>query len=274
MSNMKIVIPLIITILALLIFGVKQEIKKGEKSIMEENITNITIINVYDNVEFDPKFRTGFGFAAVVKLKDETILFDTGGDPETLLANLQTARIKPEDIGVIVLSHAHSDHTGGLLGFLEKNSNVEVYVPKSFPSSFKEKIKATGAGVVDVGNSLRIAEGVYSTGELGMRIKEQSLVINSNKGLIVITGCAHPGIVNIVKKAKELTKEGVYLVTGGFHLGGTSDSKLKEIINSFRKLGVKKVGPCHCSGDRCRELFKEEYGNDFIEVGVGKIIGI
>ena len=69
-------------------------------------------------------------------------------------------------------------------------------------------------------------------------------------------------------------EENIYLVLGGFHLSGAGDSELRSIVNNFRKLGVQKVAPCHCSGDRCRELFKEEYGDDFIENGVGRIIEI
>jgi 7,8-dihydropterin-6-yl-methyl-4-(beta-D-ribofuranosyl)aminobenzene 5'-phosphate synthase len=100
------------------------------------------------------------------------------------------------------------------------------------------------------------------------------LVIDTSKGLVVITGCAHPGIVNIVRKAKEYLNEDVYMVIGGFHLGGANDRALRGIINDFRTLDVKKAGPCHCSGDRCRQLFKEEYGDDFIEVGVGMVINL
>ena len=139
----------------------------------------------------------------------------------------------------------------------------------------REKIKSYGAKYIDVLNPTKISKEVYSTGELGILIKEQSLIINTNKGLVVITGCAHPGIVNIVKKAKEIFPgEQVYLVMGGFHLSGTSDFELKNIIKDFKKLEVQKAAPCHCSGDRCRELFKEKYQDNFIENGVGKIINI
>ena len=132
-----------------------------------------------------------------------------------------------------------------------------------------------GAEFVSVDRPRKISDFVYTTGELYGPPKEQSLIINSKKGLIVITGCAHPGVVNIVKKAKEIfPEEKVCLVLGGFHLGGVSDSKLKSIVSDFRKLGVEKVAPSHCSGDRCRELFKEEYKEDFIECGVGKIIEV
>ncbi len=234
---------------------------------MEENITlsDITIINIYDNVEFDSKFKTGFGFGCLVKLKNKTILFDTGGDSPTLLTNLETAGVKPEEIDIIVLSHVHGDHVGGLLGFLEENPNVKVYIPSSFPSSFKNDITSTGAEIIEISNSAKIANGVYSTGELGTWIKEQSLVINSNKGLIVITGCAHPGIVNIIKKAKELFDKNIYLVMGGFHHPPLS------IVKEFKELGVEKVAPGHCTGDPVIEAFVEKYGDDFIESGVGKV---
>lgn len=91
---------------------------------------------------------------------------------------------------------------------------------------------------------------------------------------MIIIGCAHPGIVDILKKVKKLYHEEIFLVLGGFHLSGTSDFELKGIIKDFRELGVRKVAPSHCSGDRTRELFKEEYKDDFIENGVGKVIHI
>ncbi|MGM0532240.1 MAG: MBL fold metallo-hydrolase, partial [Bacteroidota bacterium] len=97
----------------------------------------------------------------------------------------------------------------------------------------------------------------------------QSLMIHSKKGLIVMTGCAHPGIVRIVKKAKELTgKESVYLVVGGFHRPPGST------VQEFSELGVEKVAPTHCTGDEVKNAFEEEYGKDFVEYGVGKIIEI
>jgi 7,8-dihydropterin-6-yl-methyl-4-(beta-D-ribofuranosyl)aminobenzene 5'-phosphate synthase len=91
---------------------------------------------------------------------------------------------------------------------------------------------------------------------------------------VVITGCAHPGIVNIVKKAKGMLKTDVYLAIGGFHLGGMSSPGIEEIVNEMRREGVKNVAPCHCSGDLARKLFKEAYGENFILAGVGKRIKI
>jgi 7,8-dihydropterin-6-yl-methyl-4-(beta-D-ribofuranosyl)aminobenzene 5'-phosphate synthase len=104
---------------------------------------------------------------------------------------------------------------------------------------------------------------------MGSFIKEQSLIVKTEKGLLVITGCAHPGIVQIVKKAKEILKEDIYLVLGGFHLHSTSEKEIEKIVSQFQKMGVKKTAPCHCSGELCRKLFEDKYKKDFIRLGVG-----
>jgi len=147
-------------------------------------------------------------------------------------------------------------------------------MPRSRPQSVKDPVRIAGARLADVHKPIRICEDVYSTGELGTFIKEESLIIKTSKGLVVITGCAHPGIVNIVKRAKEMLKSDVYLVLGGFHLCWMSLSKVKRIINGVKKEGVKKVAPCHCSGDLARKQFEKAYGKDFILVGAGKTITI
>ena len=233
----------------------QKELKPFSSETMEK--ARITLVTIYDNYKANPELKTGWGFSCLVKIEDKNILFDTGPDSETLLSNMEKMKIDPKEIDFIFISHLHGDHTGGLPGILKIKSNLKVYKPESFSGP------------------TQIINGVWTTGPLGSDIKEQSLIIESERGLIIITGCAHPGVVNIIKKAKEMfPNENVYLVLGGFHLSGASDSELKKIINEFKKLGVQKVAPCHCSGDRCRELFKQEYKENFIENGVGKIIEI
>lgn len=222
-----------------------------------KKMNEVTLITLYDTYEFDPKLRTGFGFSCFVHAHGKKILFDTGSEAETLLYNMEQLGIDSKEINTIMLSHAHWDHTGGLSGFLKANNRARVIKPTAFSKSTE------------------IYTYIYSTGYLGglLGIKEQGLAIKSSKGLVVITGCSHPGIIEIIKRAREID-ESIYLVLGGFHLGGASDSELRDIIKNFRELGVEKVAPCHCSGDRTRQLFKEEYKDDFIENGVGNIIEI
>jgi 7,8-dihydropterin-6-yl-methyl-4-(beta-D-ribofuranosyl)aminobenzene 5'-phosphate synthase len=180
--------------------------------------------------------------------------------------------VDPYKIDAVFLSHEHWDHTGGLQDFLQHNQKAVVYLLASFPESIKNIVTRAGATFVEIANPTTFCEKAGTVGELGTNISEQSLVIETNEGLVIITGCAHPGIVQIIEAAKNYFGKNAYMVFGGFHLGGYSDSELMNIIQKFRKLGVTKVGPCHCSGDRCRALFKEEYKDDFLEIGVGKII--
>jgi len=102
----------------------------------------------------------------------------------------------------------------------------------------------------------------------------KSMVIDTTKGLVVITGCAHPGIEDIVLKAKQEFKEDIYLVLGGFHLGNASASQVDAIIKEFNRIGVKYVAPCHCTGEDAISKFRDAFGEDFIQVGVGKVIEI
>ena len=233
----------------------------------------ITMFVVYDNYQFNLDLATGWGFSCVVEIPTQTILFDTGGNSSVLLSNMEKLSIDPGEIDVVVISHIHGDHVGGFEGFLQRNDRIKVYILTSFPDSWREKIQSFGAEYHDVEEPMKISENAYTTGEMGIWLKEQSLILHTQQGLIVITGCAHPGIIKIIQRAKQIVPDTpVYLVIGGFHLSGVSDEELRSIIKGFRELGVIKVAPSHCSGDRCRELFKEEYKEDFIESGVGKII--
>lgn len=231
------------------------------------------LIIVYDNNPFDSRLKTAWGFSCLVRLPQTTILFDTGGDSSTLLRNMRQLQIDPKEVKVVVLSHIHGDHVGGLGGFLRQNSNLTVYLPRAFPSSFKDEVKAFGAKVEEIHEAGELLPGVYTTGELDGGIKEQSLIITTDQRLVIVTGCSHPGVLNIIRRAKEIVPGSkVYLVVGGWHLGGASQTQLKSILDGFRQLGVERVAPCHCSGDETRRWFKQCYGDDYIDSGVGKRI--
>ena len=230
---------------------------------------DLTITVIYDNNPFDERLETKWGFACLIRGTEKTILFDTGGDGRTLLGNMRKLGIDPRSVEVVFLSHIHGDHTGGLWDFLRENGDVTVYLLKSFPESFKVRVREAGAKVIEVDGPRMVCRDVYSTGGLGRWIEEQSLVIKTAKGLVVITGCAHPGVANIVKRAREIFHQRPYLVLGGFHLGGASAQRIGEIVDEMRKEGVKMVAPLHCSGDLARKLFKEGFGKECILGGVG-----
>ncbi len=234
----------------------------------------ITVTIVYDNYPHNPDLQTDWGFSCLIEGLEKTILFDTGADGSILLDNMTKLQIDPQQVDIIVLSHVHWDHTGGLSAFLGQNSQVTVFAPQSFPPDFSRTVTQVGAEYVEVGESTQICEHAFSTGELGKAIKEQALIVETGQGLVVITGCAHPGVVNMVRRAKQVLDKEVYLVMGGFHMSGFSNTQVNQVIRDFQQLGVQKAAPCHCSGDRTRQMFEDAYGDDFIRVGVGKKLTI
>jgi len=232
---------------------------------------NLTITVIYDHNRYKEGLETGFGFSCLIQGLERTILFDTGGMGSKLLANMEKLGIDPHDIDVVVLSHTHDDHVGGLPNFLEVNHDVTVYLLNSFVPGFKNKVKNYGAGVVEIQESLKICDDAYSSGGVDEYGTEQAVILQTDNGLVIITGCAHPGIVTIVQNAKELLNNDVLLVMGGFHLAPHRPT-VEQIVSDFKQLGVRYVGPCHCSGDTARQVFKEVYQANFIPVGVGTVI--
>ena len=234
------------------------------------------LIVVYDDNRHQDKLHTAHGFSCLIRLARRTILFDTGGDSSTLLYNMRQLEIDPSEVDDVFLSHIDSDHVGGLSGFLIQNSTVNVCLPQSFPKGFKNEISSTGIHIEEISIAREFLTGLYTTGELNDGIGgiiEQSLILKTSEGLIVMTGCAHPGIVKIVRKAKEIVPSNrVYLVIGGFHLSLSSSSQIRSVLSSFIKIGVVRAAPCHCSGDEIRHLFMNSYGARYIEIGVGKRI--
>jgi 7,8-dihydropterin-6-yl-methyl-4-(beta-D-ribofuranosyl)aminobenzene 5'-phosphate synthase len=235
----------------------------------EDARTIITI--VYDNNSYDRRLRTAWGFAVLVKHRDQVVLFDTGGDGQVLLDNMDVLGIDPTHVEGVVLSHIHGDHTGGLSALLDIGARPTIYLPPSFPANFKRQVGEVTT-VVEVTPGQAIAEGLFTTGEMGSGIREQALAIQVGRGLVVVSGCAHPGVTEMVARAKELSGEPVYLVLGGFHLGSQDDTQIEAIIARSREMGVARVAPCHCTGDRAIAMFEAEYGDDFIRAGVGREI--
>ncbi|MEA3487252.1 MAG: MBL fold metallo-hydrolase [Thermodesulfobacteriota bacterium] len=217
---------------------------------------------VYDNETSRKDLIPDWGFACLVEAHGRTILFDTGSNGDILLDNMKSLNIDPEFIEIIVISHAHRDHTGGLAGVLRENNNVSLYIPSSYsipPDSARE--------IIAVKEPMEICEGVFSTGELqgseqvsyGDEI-EQSLVVNTDKGQVVIAGCSHPGVKNILEAAS--THGRIHALIGGLH--GFSEFDLLK--------GIDIVCATHCTQFKAK--IKSLYPDRYIEGGAGRIIDI
>jgi 7,8-dihydropterin-6-yl-methyl-4-(beta-D-ribofuranosyl)aminobenzene 5'-phosphate synthase len=208
-----------------------------------------------------------------VETGESTVLFDTGGNGSILLSNMGQMDVDPGTIDAVVLSHEHGDHTNGLSGLLDQGISPPVYVPAEFAPSFKDRVRAR-TELIEVSAPTEVLPGVYATGRVGSGIVEQALVVETADGTVVVTGCAHPGVVAMVRRAKEILPGEVALVMGGFHLGDASPSDVEGIIADFCQLDVRQVAPCHCTGDRARGIFSKAYGEEYFAAGVGWVMSI
>jgi len=230
----------------------------------------IVLTIVYDNNAYRKDLTPRWGFGCVVRGLDKTILFDTGGDGRVLLENMRRLNIDPKTIDVVALSHIHGDHTGGLAAFLKVRPGVSVYVPAGFPDAFKAEIGRMGGKVVEAPQSAEICRGARTTGTLGRgAIEEHALCVETKQGWLLITGCAHPGVENLAAAGKKAIGQPMVFVMGGFHMGGQPKATINAAIDRLETLGVKRVAPCHCTGDAARGLFKDRYGDNCSLVGVG-----
>lgn len=244
------------------------EAAKGEAALaLVERSGRFTIL--YDNVPFNGSCATEWGFSCLVELGDDTVLFDTGGDPEVLAHNVEVLGVDLAEVDCLVLSHEHWDHTGGLGLVLEANSDLTVYLPASFPYHIKSRVRDSGATLVETWNATLICPGVATTRVLDFNPDEQALMVNTGEGLVLITGCSHPGVQNLVRAAEEATGLDVSFVFGGFHLGGADRASLDSLVAELKDLGVQRAAPTHCSGDLARLAFSAGFGEDYVEMGVG-----
>ena len=206
---------------------------------------------VYDNTVYKEGLWADWGFSCLVEAeRTPKILFDTGTKGAILLANMEQLNIDPASIEEVFISHAHLDHTGGLSALLGENDNIKLYVPRSV------RVVQGVKEVISVSAPLQIHENIFSTGEIDHI--EQSLVVTTDKGVVLIVGCSHPRMDHILKAASQFGK--IYAIVGGMH--GFSDF---ELFQDF-----ELICPAHCT--QHIKAIKSLYPEKYIDGGVGQII--
>ncbi|MDG6223465.1 MAG: MBL fold metallo-hydrolase [Candidatus Bathyarchaeota archaeon] len=281
-------------------------VKNVQLTVLIENTTNS------NNPKLEAKHGLSVYVTVTVDTNKVTVLMDTGASPEKLLSNITELNVNLESVDAVVLSHGHYDHTGGLIQLLEnlRKSVPVIGYPTVFEpklsmmphlrligAPFKcSDVETVGGVPLLASNPVKIAEGITTTGEVpritdfekvngfwtihqnkfinDVMLDDQSLVIDlENKGLIVITGCAHSGIINTLKYAQKITGNNkIYAVVGGFHLIGASDEKIQKTITEIKNLHPTVVAPCHCTGKNVIKKFSEEFGDRFVSVHTGTVI--
>jgi 7,8-dihydropterin-6-yl-methyl-4-(beta-D-ribofuranosyl)aminobenzene 5'-phosphate synthase len=228
---------------------------------------------LYDNFVYERGLQADWGFAALIETQDHALLFDTGADGMLLLSNMAALGIDPARIDAVIFSHLHSDHTGGASALYAAGARPQaIYVLPSFPAAFKRRA-AQVAEVIEVKPGSELVPGIVSTGELLIGpTPEHALVINTANGAVLLTGCAHPGIVPFTREAVALTSQPVRLVMGGFHLLNRPPDSLAAIIHDLHELGVTHAAPTHCTGGYAISQFKDAFGDNCIPLGVGRML--
>ena len=241
---------------------------------MKAQDMEITI--VFDNYHYNLDLTSLWGFSAFLQLPNQTILFDAGSNGPVLLRNIQTSGLNVKNIDTLFVSHPHWDHTGGVDSVIEQNPSLHIFAPESLSKHLLNDLRNQVQDLTVIDNqATKLFDHVYSTGVMDEDcIGEQSMIIDTKEGLVVITGCAHPGIVNVARKARQMMDKEILLLMGGFHLLDDNPAAIQQVIQSLQNAAVKYVCPTHCSGDLAKKMFKERFKEKYIAGGVGKKVSL
>lgn len=264
-------------------------------------------------VENHSGFKKGLlgahGFSALVEHKGLRVLVDTGVDGDVLIRNMTALGINPKDMDYLFLTHGHYDHTGGLKSLLKAREGKRLPIiahPGIFTKRIalkphlrdisipfqREELEALGAEFILVRDSFKVAEGIWSSGEVERRVWDRAvgykveggtllkdpveddiaLILDSGGEVSVITGCSHSGILNIAMHAQKVMKKPLKALIGGFHLAGAKRELIDDAIMTFERMGIKKLYAGHCTGFDAIAHFKIAFGERFEPIHSGKII--
>ncbi len=241
---------------------------------------DITFTILYDEIPLNDSFIGDQGFSCLIEINGKSYLFDAGNVESVLKKNTEKLNIDCSKIESIFISHLHTDHICGLGGIIDKCNKPLLFLPAEFPKTQTPKAKGyveetlkkadgIGSNVIKIMGPTKIGDYFYSTGYFEEKTYEQSLIINTSKGLIILVGCSHPGIVEIVKQAKKQLNKDVYFVMGGFHLEGEKyPEKIKDIADELKGL-TKYIAAGHCNDEKAQEIFKGTFGKNFINIKAG-----
>ncbi len=257
----------------------------------------ITIL--YDDNKLDNNLEKDHGFSAFIEFKDHKILFDTGTKEKILIDNAKKLGINLEKVEHVILSHGHYDHTGGANYFIDR---AKIYAhPKIFedkyrdsegkqyigiPLQFKDKLKEK---VIFNKEKKEILPNTFLSGQVNVKKKsglyhktrqgytndwmddEQFLTIETQKGLIIITGCSHKGLNNIINHILANFQKPIYTIIGGLHLKDASTSEIAKNAKYLTNF-TKEVYYCHCTGEKASKIIEKAINGQ--KVYAGSIINL
>jgi len=219
---------------------------------------------VYDNTSAKAGVQEDWGYAAVVTFRGHRLLFDSGTKPELFLENLRKLDVTPGSIQAAVISHQHPDHRNGIYPLYLQHPGLPVHFLESFE---RPAYEAAANGPRE------ILPGMFTTGTVQGEPNEQALAIETTRGIVMMVGCSHPGIVKLVQTVeRQRGKDSILLLIGGFHMFRQNEDQIKAQIDELKRLKVQTVRPAHCTGGLAHSLFEKAWGSAYGTAGAGNLI--
>lgn len=229
---------------------------------------------IYNNIGSSVNLKSAWGLSVWIETEKTALMFDTGGDTSIIWKNIVSSNLDINKLSKIVISHEHWDHRNGLEVILEKTSyKPDIFIIESDYSLFNKEFP--NAKIKSLKEPTQIDENIWTTGELvgnygDNSIAEHSIILTQKNSVVLLTGCSHSGIVEMVKRTKQLFPDKkIELVAGGFHLGRKSEEEIVKISDDLKKLNIRKIAPSHCTGDKAIDHFRNNWGEKFIDLNLG-----
>ncbi len=245
-----------------------------------EDVLGATITVLIDNNLAKPGLGNVWGLSFHVNVhyagRDDIILFDMGGSPQVFRHNVKALGLDLAETRAVVISHFHTDHYGAFETAMEHISSKDcvTYLPASHAVLEEVITNADGRFIVaDI--SEVVGSGISTTSALGPKsLKEHGLVINTaEKGIILLSGCAHPGVNRLASKAQKIFPDSPFhAVIGGFHIKTREEGI--ELAQKLAQMDVHFVAPCHCTSEAAKQAFREVFSERYWHIGTGTVLEI
>ncbi|MDP3745191.1 MAG: MBL fold metallo-hydrolase [Methylotenera sp.] len=287
---------------AMLLAGCAATTSPPQAARAELSKAQITVL--YDAFGKSSAMQKDWGYAALIEYGGKRILFDTGNNSDLLAQNAKAKGIDLSRLDLVVMSHRHGDHMGGMAYLLSVNPKVKIYAPKEgfgiygadLPSTFYRKDASLppeqryydgappevmrfgaawpGANFQLIDKNTEIAPGIHLIALVSdkpgtLELRELSLALNTPEGMVIVVGCSHPGIDEIVEAAAKINPR-IHFVAGGFHLVVSRDEEIGKIVTALRDtFKVAYVAPGHCTGEPAFTALKKAFGDHYLYAGLG-----
>jgi 7,8-dihydropterin-6-yl-methyl-4-(beta-D-ribofuranosyl)aminobenzene 5'-phosphate synthase len=267
----------------------------------------VTIL--YDAFGKAENLKKDWGYSVLIECSGKKILFDTGNNADIFADNTKAMHVDLKDLDFVVISHRHGDHTSGLNYLLKVNPKVKIYapaelfgvfgstLPKGFyktvdtlpnsmryfngaePQAFSSGSPWVEAKVVSVDSLTEVAPGIFliptaSNIKGTLELRELSLAINTPLGLVVVVGCSHPGVEEILSAASAVNPH-VYMLLGGLHLVKTPNAEIDRLASALHnKWKIDRIAPGHCTGEPAFAKLKQVFDDSYLYAGLGSRVDI